>query len=340
MNTNPTLLRIRPLGFQWATLDPFIFCVHHNDRFPKGNAHQGPAVPLNGRQKGSDFSGKDGWSMYHGDAIPGFPGHPHKGFETITVVRKGLVDHTDSMGASGRYGDGDVQWMTAGKGVQHAEMFPLVHEEKENPMELFQIWLNLPAKHKHADPYYIMFWKEKLPHAEYVSPNGTKVKAEIIAGDLWGVKALIPPPKSWAAESVNAVAIWIIHCPAGASFKLPAAAKGLNRSLYFYEGKQAKIADSEIGVGHAVDLLSESEIMITNTGNDAAFLLLQGKPIAEPTIQYGPFVMNTEAEIQQAFAEYRKTQFGGWPWPKYEMVHEKSAGRFAKYADGKTEKPQ
>ena len=81
---------------------------------------------------GDDFIIKDGFRMYHGKSVPGFPGHPHRGFETITVVRKGIVDHADSMGASGRYGNGDVQWMTAGKGVQHSEMFPLIHSDKEN----------------------------------------------------------------------------------------------------------------------------------------------------------------------------------------------------------------
>ena len=117
----------KEMGFQWDTLDPFLFCVHHEDKFPKGNEVMGPATPLNGRHLGDDFIIKDGFRMYHGKNVPGFPGHPHRGFETITVVREGIVDHADSLGAAGRYGDGDVQWMTAGKGVQHSEMFPLIH---------------------------------------------------------------------------------------------------------------------------------------------------------------------------------------------------------------------
>ncbi|MBP6810655.1 MAG: pirin family protein, partial [Saprospiraceae bacterium] len=138
------ILEVKPMGFAWDTLDPFLFCVHHEDKFPKGNEEMGPAVSLKGRSLGDDFIIKDGWRMYHGKKVPGFPGHPHRGFETITVVRDGLVDHADSLGASGRYGEGDVQWMTAGKGVQHSEMFPLLKKDEENPMELFQIWLNLP----------------------------------------------------------------------------------------------------------------------------------------------------------------------------------------------------
>ncbi|MES2621161.1 MAG: pirin family protein, partial [Bacteroidota bacterium] len=124
------IIQIKAMGFQWETLDPFLFCVHHEDNFPKGNEVMGPATSMSGRSMGDDFIIKDGFRMYHGKIVPGFPGHPHRGFETITVVRKGFVDHADSMGASGRYGNGDVQWMTAGKGVQHSEMFPLIHKDK------------------------------------------------------------------------------------------------------------------------------------------------------------------------------------------------------------------
>jgi redox-sensitive bicupin YhaK (pirin superfamily) len=107
-------------GMPWPTLDPFLFCVHHNDKYPRGEKSLGPpSSTLRGRDIGSDFSSKDGWSMYHGeDGIPGFPSHPHRGFETVTVVTKGVIDHTDSLGTSGRFMGGDTQWMTAGSGVQ------------------------------------------------------------------------------------------------------------------------------------------------------------------------------------------------------------------------------
>jgi quercetin 2,3-dioxygenase len=92
-----------------------------------------------------DFSGRDGWSMYHGSLVPGFPQHPHRGFETISFMRKGFMDHSDSLGAAARFGRGDVQWMTAGSGIVHAEMFPLLNRDAHNETELFQIWINLPA---------------------------------------------------------------------------------------------------------------------------------------------------------------------------------------------------
>ena len=178
---NP-ILSTKPLGFQWETADPFLFCVHHEDNFPNGNEQMGPdAKYLNGRHMGDDFIIKDGFRMYHGKSVPGFPGHPHRGFETITVVRKGIVDHADSMGAAGRYGNGDVQWMTAGKGVQHSEMFPLIHADKENTMELFQIWLNLPKKHKMVEPHFKMFWRESIPNHIHTDAGNKKTIVEVIA---------------------------------------------------------------------------------------------------------------------------------------------------------------
>ena len=115
-------MTIENLGFPWATRDPFLFCVHHLDFYPKGNGRGGPAASLRGRQIGNDFIIKDGWRMYHGAKIPGFA-HPHRGFETVTVVQRGMVDHADSMGAAGRYGGGDVQWMTAGSGFSTRKCF-------------------------------------------------------------------------------------------------------------------------------------------------------------------------------------------------------------------------
>ena len=97
-------LIIKPLRMPWETLDPFLFCVHHDDKYPIGNDQMGPAALLTGRDLGQDFGGRDGWNMYHGTSIPGFPQHPHRGFETVTLVRKGLIDHSDSLGATARFG--------------------------------------------------------------------------------------------------------------------------------------------------------------------------------------------------------------------------------------------
>ncbi len=338
-NKKKAILRVKPLGFQWETADPFLFCVHHEDHYPKGNADMGPVDSLAGRRIGSDFELKDGWRMYHGKTIPGFPGHPHRGFETITVVRKGMVDHADSMGAAGRYGDGDVQWMTAGKGIQHSEMFPLIHQDKDNPMELFQIWLNLPKKNKMVEPHFKMLWNKSIPKMEHADNNGQMTYIELIAGHLGNEQAPAPPPNSWASDENNHVGIFNIKMQAGASFIIPKTTNGMNRTVYFYEGDGLTIAETKIAHYHAAEVDPEVDLALKNTSSsDIKVLVLQGRPINEPVVQHGPFVMNTRQEIQQAFEDYHSTQFGGWPWPDYGQVHDRSKGRFASHADGTVEK--
>lgn len=331
---------IRPMGFQWETADPFLFCVHHEDFFPKGNAEMGPVTPLTGRHLGDDFIIKDGFRMYHGKKVPGFPGHPHRGFETITVVRRGLVDHADSMGAAGRYGNGDVQWMTAGKGVQHSEMFPLIYEDKENPMELFQIWLNLPKKNKMVEPHFKMLWSETIPHYTHKDRQHLSTTVEVIAGQLGDKKAPLPPPDSWAADPANEVAVWNIKMEPNAQWNLPKASAGVNRTIYFYQGENLKAGNQTLTSYQCADMHPEADVLLQNGSSEARILLLQGKPINEPVMQYGPFVMNTKEEIHQAFDDYHKTQFGGWPWPRYDQVHARNKGRFARHADGREETKQ
>jgi redox-sensitive bicupin YhaK (pirin superfamily) len=332
--------KIRPLGFQWETLDPFLFCVHHEDYFPKGNAQLGPDPKhFEGRHMGQDFIVKDGFRMYHGSTVPGFPGHPHRGFETITVVRTGLVDHADSMGAAGRYGNGDVQWMTAGKGVQHAEMFPLLNQDKENPLELFQIWLNLPKRSKMVEPHFKMLWAETVPKFSVVA-NGQTANIEVLVGQLGTHKAAVTPPNSWAADTNNHVAIYNIQLEPGASFELPASAVGVNRSIYYYEGNGLKLGNQEIAHYHAADVDASQTCLLVNGSEASKVLVLQGRPINEPVVQHGPFVMNSKEEIYQAFQDYQQTQFGGWPWSRYDQVHDSKLGRFAKHADGRVEEPK
>ncbi|MDE0772444.1 MAG: pirin family protein [Salibacteraceae bacterium] len=328
---------IKALGFQWETSDPFLFCVHHEDKYPKGNSVCGPNSSLEGRHIGQDFILKDGWRMYHGDTVPGFPGHPHRGFETITVVKEGMVDHADSLGAAGRYGNGDVQWMTAGIGVQHSEMFPLLSQDKENPMELFQIWLNLPKKSKMVPANFTMLWSESIPRKNYEDANGNKTEIEIIAGPIEQEKLPLPPPDSWASDPANNVAVWNIKMEANAEWTMPKTIAGTNRTLYFYQGKGLSINGIAIAEYHAAEVLPDQNLILRSGPSGAKILVLQGNPIAEPVVQHGPFVMNTKEEISQAFNDYHRTQFGGWPWPKRDQVHDRSKGRFAKYVDGKIE---
>lgn len=333
------VVAVVPLGFPWPTLDPFLFCVHHNDAYPAGDVGMGPAASLSGRQLGSDFSGKDGWSMYHGEVVPGFPMHPHRGFETITITRRGLIDHTDSMGATARFGGGDVQWMTAGRGVVHAEMFPLLNRSAPNPAELFQIWLNLPREDKMKDAYFTMFWSESIPVVEEVDASGLRTEVTVVAGSLGGASALAPPPSSWASREAASVAIWSVRMEAGASWTPPAAPAGTNRVFYVFAGAGATVGGRAIGRGQAAQVRAEASVTVLNGVEAGEVLVLQGRPIGEPVVQRGPFVMSSAAEIQQTMQEYQRTGFGGWPWPSAGPVHPREQGRFARHADGRLDQP-
>lgn len=329
------ILKIKPLGFTWETSDPFLFCAYHEDQYPKGNNKLGPATSLAGRNIGQDFKLKDGWRMYHGTTVPGFPAHPHRGFETVTIVQKGLVDHSDSLGAAGRFGNGDVQWMTAGKGVQHSEMFPLLDSEKENPFLLFQIWLNLPRDKKMVEPHFKMLWHEEIPIVNVLDANGKKIEITLISGTVEGKTAISPAPDSWAADPDNEVGIWTLKMEPNAQYTFPNTSEGIHRSIYFFKGHEIINEGSIISVNHEIVTLGHKTLTITNGNQESQLLLLQGKPINEPVVKHGPFVMNSQIEIQEAILEYQQTEFGGWPWLGNDHVHDVSKGRFALFPDGK-----
>jgi redox-sensitive bicupin YhaK (pirin superfamily) len=334
------VIGVQPLsGQRWPTPDPFLFCVHHDDHYPSGNELLGPSASLAGHQMGQDFEGVDGWRMYHGDKVPGFPQHPHRGFETVTIVRRGLLDHSDSMGATARYGRGDVQWLTAGGGIQHAEMFPLIERASPNPVELFQLWLNLPAADKLVSPHFSMLWDNKIPRHVARDDAGRTTEITIVAGRLGSKVAAAPPPKSWAARPDSDVAIWTIKLAPGATWTMPAAKPGTTRWLYFFAGASLGIDDRSIPPLHVVELRAELPASLVNGNSETELLVLQGRPIGEPVVSYGPFVMNSKEEIRATIADFQRTQFGGWPWPSNEPVHVREEGRFAKRPDGSIERP-
>ncbi len=336
------ILESFPLGLHWPTLDPFLFVAHHDDDYPPGTEEMAPAEPLGVRQIGSDFSGRDGWSMYHGDSVPGFPAHPHRGFETITYVRRGLIDHSDSLGATARFGRGDTQWLTTGAGIVHSEMFPLVNRESRNPTELFQIWLNLPAESKFADPYFTMFWDEQIPKLRFGDEALTTVT--VIAGAIPGSGAsgtpLAPPPDSWAAREQTEVAVWHVVMEPRARWELPVTTDGrTNRMLYAFEGASVDVAGERLEARTGARLADGRAVELVAGDATVELLLLQGRPIAEPVAQHGPFVMNTRAELADAIQDYRRTGFGGWPWGSAGPAHPADRGRFAIHPDGREDHP-
>ena len=333
-----SILKLQQIGSQWEMDSPFLFGAHHNDRYPVANEAMGPAVSLEGRNIGADFSGKDGFSMYHGQRVPGFPAHPHLGFETVTIVLEGFVDHFDSLGATGRYGNGDVQWLTTGSGCQHSEMFPLLRTEEPNATHLFQLWLNLPAASKGVAPHYKMLWNEDIPVVRQGDDAGRMTEVRIIAGSWKGIDALLPAPDSWAMDKKHGVRILLIGMDPGAECVLPAVDEKLLRNVYFYEGLGGiEIDGQELSSSTRIKLKGNADVSIRNGAERAFLLLLEGEPIQEPVVQYGPFVTNSRNELMAAVERYQKDEFGGWPWPSADVVHPRSKGRFARYADGSEE---
>jgi len=334
-----SVIEVQALGFPWVTADPFLFCVHHLDAYPEGDAAMAPVASLAGRNLGMDFEGKDGWRMYHGQVVPGFPQHPHRGFETVTIVRRGFIDHSDSLGAAARFGAGDVQWLTAGGGIVHSEMFPLLEQSKPNPLELFQIWLNLPSSDKIVEPHFAMLWGKDIPRVTVSDAAGRKTDVSVVAGELAGKRAPSPPPHSWASRKDSDVAIMTLRMDPGATFSLPpAAGDDTNRTLYFFRGRSLRVG-GHLQTSHAALAVQSGVALELESGEEETdILLLQGRPIGEPVVQYGPFVMNSRAEIEQAIRDYQRTRFGGWPWPKDDPVHAREEGRFARHADGRLER--
>jgi redox-sensitive bicupin YhaK (pirin superfamily) len=327
------------LGFPWATVDPFLVAVHHVDPYPAGNEDMEPASAEGERPDGADPS-TPGWSRYYGGTVPGFPQHPHRGFETVTFVRNGAVDHSDSLGATARYGVGDVQWLTAGRGIQHAEMFPLRDRSGPNPLDLFQIWLNLPATDKMVEPYFTMFWREELPTTVVKDEAGRSTEVTVVAGAFEDIRPLAVPPSSWASREEAEVAIWQFVAEPSSEWTLPPAVEAETvRTLYVFEGSidvGGQTLDAPIG---AV-LRSDVPVVVAAGDDGAAALVLQGRPIGEPVAMGGPFVMNTRAEVEQASRDYQCTGFGGWPWPSADPVHPRSAPRFALHPGGRMEHPE
>ena len=326
-------------GMQWPTADPFLFCAYHVDHYPAGDGAMGPSASLAGRNLGRDFDPTADWRMYHGQRVPGFPRHPHRGFETVTFVRRGLLDHADSMGAAARYGDGDVQWLTAGDGIQHAEMFPLLRADADNPFELFQIWLNLPASHKRTAPHFTMLWSEDVPRVTVYDEEGRAVELTLAAGAYGEHAPPSPPPASWASQPDSDVAIWNLKLAPGARFTLPPVAEGTERSLYLHQGEGGRVAGVDVAHRTRVELAGRGTADLEAGAAELEVLLLQGRPIGEPVSRRGPFVMNTPDEIREAYDDYRRTGFGGWPWDADGPVHEVTRGRFALRPDGALEEP-
>ncbi len=229
------------------------------------------------------------------DYLRGFPSHPHRGFETVTYMLDGHMRHEDSVGHRGDLGPGDVQWMTAGRGIIHSEM----PQQSEGRMRGFQLWINLPAREKMKPAAYRDIPARDIPTVSMESGGEVRV----IAGRLIQGERRISGP----IQGLSTAPLYLdVRLPAGAGFAAPVTA-GHHAFLYLYEG-EATVGDDRQSLPHrAAGLLSEGDVVRVVAGSEGArFLLLAGKPIGEPVVQYGPFVMNTREEIEQALADYRE----------------------------------
>jgi len=169
--------------------------------------------------------------------------------------------------------------------------------------------------------------------------EGRRAEVTVIAGALEGRVPKPPPPHSWASHPESEVAIWCIRLDAGASLSLPPAAGAETaRTLYFFRGPSLDVSGDALTSHAAIAVRSDMPVRLTAGTAECEILVLQGKPIGEPVVAHGPFVMNAPREIQQAMDDYRRTQFGGWPWPVDDPVHGKEEGRFARHADGRVER--
>ncbi len=229
-----------------------------------------------------------------GDYIAGFPEHPHRGFETITYMLKGSMRHRDSAGHEGLITDGGVQWMTAGRGVIHSEM----PEQNEGLMEGFQLWLNLPAKDKMIEPWYRDIPLEEVPR--FTLDDGVTV--QVIAGSTHGVDG--------AVQRAHTEPLYLdLEIPAGVTFEQPIPA-GHNAFVYVFRG-EAVVEGKGVGSGRMaiLDNAAGADGVRIKAVENTRVLVLAGRPLNEPIAQYGPFVMNTQAELQQAVEDFRAGRF-------------------------------
>jgi redox-sensitive bicupin YhaK (pirin superfamily) len=225
--------------------------------------------------------------------IAGFPTHPHRGFETVTYMLAGRMRHRDNAGNEGLLGPGSVQWMTAGRGILHSEM----PEQAEGLMQGFQLWVNLPAKDKLVEPRYQDIAADRVPTAQL----GDGASAKVLAGEIAGVRGPVDPGETQP--------IFLdITLAAGGSARVPLP-EGHNAFVYVYEGEGAVGEPGEALARGRVGVLSAGKEVLLSSRDGARLILVAGKPLREPVAKYGPFVMNTEAELQQAFADFRAGKF-------------------------------
>jgi len=258
---------------------------------PRGNISQRRMSPFLMLDFGAEFD------FGPSDTVRGVDVHPHKGFETVTIAYKGSVAHHDSAGNSGIINPGEVQWMTAGSGILHKEYHEKEYSKKGGPFEMVQLWVNLPKKDKATAPHYQSITATQMSKVELPGNSGT---VNVIAGDFNGTKG--------PATTYTPVNLFDIKLNAGAEMDVAVPATH-NTALLMVNGSIE--VNGEAAAEHSFILFkNEGEEIHIKASDDAVVLLLSGEPINEPIASYGPFVMNTQAEIYEAIEEFQNGKFG------------------------------
>lgn len=227
--------------------------------------------------------------------------HPHRGFETVTIVYKGEVAHRDSVGNSGLIGPGDVQWMTAAAGILHEEFHSPAYTRSGGPFEMVQLWVNLPAKHKMSAPRYQTLLDAGIPRIAIAEGAGS---VRVIAGEFAG--------RQGPAATFSPVNVWDVRLQGGHAVTLPVP-DGHNAALAVLRGELTANASRKVGAAELVVLSAGGDQVTIEAASDATFLLLSGEPLPEPVVGYGPFVMTSRQEIETAIDDFNRGQFGRIP---------------------------
>jgi quercetin 2,3-dioxygenase len=227
----------------------------------------------------------------------GVGGHPHKGFETVTVVYQGELEHRDSSGGGGKIGPGDVQWMTAGNGIVHEEFHSSDFARKGGTLEMAQLWVNLRAKDKSAKAVYQTLLKARIPNVELPQNAGT---VRVVAGEFGGRKG--------AAKTFTPINVWDVNLHAGKSVELPLPDG--HTTLFLMLSGEVEVDGKKAGEGDLVIFARDGDSITVNAITETNLLVMDGEPIDEPVVGQGPFVMNSRAEIQQAFEDYQLGHMG------------------------------
>lgn len=320
-------LKTSQMTMHWDTEDPFTFVSHHEDDYPQGNNQQAPPLDqIAGRNLGRDYKKIMGFRMYNGKVVPGFPMHAHWGYETVTLPQIGYVDHFDCLGIKGRFGFGDVQWVSAPGFYEHCEMYPLSKKDSRNPNDITQVMINMPLEEKGKESSVNTVWRDNVP---VVESEGCRI--QIICGSFGGYTVESPSRTSWAKE--GRVRILRMEFQPGGRVTIDPFVKGANRNLYFVSGGDAEIMGQEVGWNLRMKIEPEAEFTIVNKDQPSVMWLLEGMPIGQRMSSFGPVILGSEKEVRDALQHIRLNEFKMWPWDIIDKTNPAECGSFIEYPE-------